>query len=139
VSITQLPKAFWVYVLLAAALAGLATLEGSLLLRGVVLTTFLTVQMARRRNWAWAILMLLNTVPLLAVAASLFASTEDRANGRVVSVHHFTGINIHSISLFLLLVGLEWCLWSRSMRGYIDSRYPPRAPRPSVLPRLRQS
>jgi hypothetical protein len=68
---------------------------------GVVLTALLTVQMARRRNWAWTILMPLNTVQLLAVAVSLFASTTDSESGHVVSVHHFSGVNIHSVPLFL--------------------------------------
>lgn len=140
VSITELPRAFWAYVSLTAALAGLAALEGShIVLRGVVLVTFLTVQMARRRRWAWAILMLLNTVPLLAAAVSLFSSTTSSANGHVVSVHHFSGINVNGVSLFLLMAGLEWSLWARSMRGYLDSRYSPRPPRAQILPRLRRS
>jgi hypothetical protein len=140
VSIAQLPKAFWVYLSLTAALAGLATLEGShVVLKGVVLTALLTLQMARRRNWAWTILMLLNTVPLLAVVVSLFAGTAGSESGHVVRLHHFSGINIHSVLLFLLLAALEWCLWSRSMRGYIDSRYAPRPPRPQILPQLRRS
>jgi len=83
--------------------------------------------------------MLLNTVPLLAVAASLFASTVDSENGHVVSVHHFSGFNARSVYLFLLLAGLEWCLWSPSMRGYIDSGYAQRPPRPRIVPRLRRS
>lgn len=129
--------ALWSYVALTAAVAGVAALEGShVMLRGVALETFLVVQMARRRNWAWAILMLLDTVPLLAVGVSLFSSTVASANGHVVSVHRFSGFNIHSVALFLLLAASEWCLWSRSMRRHIDSRHPPRPPRPSILPRV---
>jgi hypothetical protein len=140
VSITQLPKVFWVYVSLTAALAGLEALEGShIVLKGVVLTTFLAVQMARRRNWAWTILMLLNTVPLLAVFVSLFTSTVGSENGHVVSVHHFSGINSHSVPLLVLFAGLEWCLCSRSMRRYIDSRYAPTPPRPRILPQFPRS
>lgn len=137
-SVTQLPKAFWVYLSLTAALAGLAALEGShIVLKGVVVTALLTVQMARRRNWAWTILMLLNTVPLLAAAVSLFGSTTYGESAHVARVHLFSGINTHSVPLFLVLAALEWCLWSRSIRRYIDSRYAPRPPRPQTLPRLR--
>lgn len=136
----RLPKAFWSYVLLTGALGGLAALEGShVVISGAVLETFLIVQMARRRNWAWAILMLLNTVPLLAVAISLFSSTTTSANGHLVSVERFSGFNIRSIALFLLVAGAEWCLWSRSLRRHIDSRHPPRQPRPSIRPRMGRS
>ena len=137
---TELPKAFWAYVSLTAALVGLAALEGShIVLKGVVLVTFLTVQMARRRRWAWVVLMLLNTVPLLAIGVGLFSTTTGSKNGHVVSVQHFSGMNVRGVALFLLMAGLEWCLWSGSMRGYIDSRYTPRPPRAQILPRLRRS
>jgi len=127
----------WVYVGLLATLCGLMALEGShIRTGGVLLMALLTVQMARRRSWAWAVSMLLNAVPLLGVTAAIFSTTTESADGHVVSVHHLTALNPRSISLFLILAGLQWCLWSRSMRSFIDSRHPPRQPRPRILPRF---
>ena len=128
------------YVGLTAAFLGLALTDGSQIAAwGVVLWAVLIVQLARRRSWAWVILMLVNLLVLLASLALVFSSTTGSANGHVVSVQHFSGINPRNLAVTLILAGLEWCLWSRSMRRYVDGRYPPEQPRPRILPRLRRS
>jgi hypothetical protein len=124
VLITRLPRAFWTYIVFTLALLIYAVLDGThLMIGGLLLIAFLSLRLAKRGHWAWAILVMVNALPTLGTLAMLFARSDSigYSNGRVIQHSSRWAITPDTVLLAVIFVGIEASLLSRSMRRYVDS------------------